>query len=309
LSGSRTTTGECDGLPVLSPYPGDWRTQLIVDSHVHVFPPELIRKRQRLLAADQTFAEMFADPAARMATADELVEEMDEGGVDVSIAMGIGWADPGLARESNDYIAEAASRHSSRILGFGVVNPALVGAAAEIERCAELGLRGIGELHPDTQGFDVSDPAVMDQVLQAVRAKDLALTVHCSEPVGHAYPGKGRNTPDKVMGLVGMASGVRLVLAHWGGGLPFYALMPEIAESLSDVYFDTAASPYLYDARVFEMAASIVGPDRIMAASDYPLMPFERVRGQIEASGLSEVDSAKVLGENAARLFGLSPGA
>ena len=69
------------------------------------------------------------------------------------------------------------------------------------------------------------------------------------------------------MGLVAMASGVRLVLAHWGGGLPFYALMPEVAESLSDVYFDTAASPFLYDAKVFETAASIVGPGHIMAAT------------------------------------------
>jgi predicted TIM-barrel fold metal-dependent hydrolase len=267
----------------------------------------MIRHRERLVAADPTFAEMFADPAARMATAEDLIADMDSGGVDVSMAMGIGWAEPGLACESNDYIGEAASRHSSRILGFGVVNPALKGAAAEIKRCAGLGLRGIGELHPDTQGFDVADPAVTDPVFEALRVENLPLTVHCSEPVGHAYPGKGRNTPEKLMGLVGMASGVRLVLAHWGGGLPFYALMPEVAESLSDVYFDTAASPFLYDAKVFETVASVFGPGRIMAASDYPLMPFERVRGQIEASGLSEIDSAAMLGGNAARLFGLPP--
>ncbi len=271
----------------------------------------MIRHRERLVAADSTFAEMFADPAARMATAEDLVADMDEGGVDVSIAMGIGWADPGLARESNDYIAEAASRYSSpnlgRILGLGVVNPALVGATREIERCSGLGLRGIGELHPDTQGFDIFDPRFMAPVLEVLRAEGLALTVHCSEPVGHAYPGKGRTTPDKLMRLVSMASGVTLVLAHWGGGLPFYALMPEVAESLSDVYFDTAASPFLYGRKVFETVSSVVGPGRIMAASDYPLMPFDRVRKQFEASGLSEVDRAAMLGGNAARLFGLSP--
>jgi predicted TIM-barrel fold metal-dependent hydrolase len=267
----------------------------------------MIRRRERLVAIDQTFAEMFADPAARMTTAEDLVADMDEGGVDVSIAMGIGWADPGLARESNDYIAEAAGRHCSRILGFGVVNPTLVGADREIERCAGLGLRGIGELHPDTQGFDIFDPRFMAPLLEVLRVEGLALTVHCSEPVGHAYPGKGSNTPEKLMGLVGMASGVRLVLAHWGGGLPFYALMPELFDSLSQVYFDTAASPFLYDVKVFRTVSSIVGLGRIMAASDYPLMPFERVRKQVEASGLSEVDRAALLGGNAARLFGLSP--
>ena len=47
--------------------------------------------------------------------------------------------------------------------------------------------------------------------------------------------------------------------AHWGGGLPFYALMPEVEDSLSNVYFDSAASPFLYDASVFPTVAGLVG--------------------------------------------------
>ncbi len=282
---------------------------MIVDSHVHLFSPEIIHRREALVATDRTFAEMYADPAARMATAEDLLGDMDEDGVDVSVAMGIGWSDPGLARESNDYMAEVVHQHPERIVGFGTVNPAgsgaAKGAANEVERCAGLGLRGIGELHPDTQGFDLADPAVMSPILDVLRAHDMALTVHCSEPVGHAYPGKGRTTPDKVMGLVAIASGVKLLLAHWGGGLPFYALMPEVAEALSNVYFDTAASPFLYDRRVFEVASAVVGPDRILAASDYPLTPYSRVRSQIDKAGLSGADRAAVLGETAAGLFGL----
>jgi predicted TIM-barrel fold metal-dependent hydrolase len=300
---SRTTTGEFDGRL------GPTRTaaNLIVDSHVHLFSPDIIRRRHELAATDRTFAEMYSDPAASMATAEDLLGDMDEDVVDISVAMGIGWSDPGLARESNDYIAEVIRRHPDRIVGFGTVNPALPGAADEVERCAALGLRGIGELHPDTQGFDLSDQAAMSPVLDMLRAHDMALTVHCSEPVGHTYRGKGRTTPDKVMGLVAIAHGVKLLLAHWGGGLPFYALMPEVAEALSDVYFDTAASPFLYDRRVFEVAPRVVQPSRILAASDYPLMRHSRVRRQVERAGLSDVDRAAVLGENAARLFGLNP--
>jgi len=125
--------------------------------------------------------------------------------------------------------------------------------------------------------------------------------------VGHMYPGKGHTTPDKVYRFIQNFPDNVIICAHWGGGLPFYALMPELFDSLSQVYFDTAASPFLYDVKVFRTVSSIVGLGRIMAASDYPLMPFERVRKQVEASGLSEVDRAALLGGNAARLFGLSP--
>ena len=263
-----------------------------------------VRGRERLAGLDRTFAEMYASPDARMATAEDLIAAMDEDGVDVAVAMGIGWTDPGLAREANDYLADSVRRYPGRIVGFGSVNPALPAledAVREAERCAGLGLAGIGELHPDTQGFDVSDRAVMAPLLDALRSLDLALAVHCSEPVGHSYPGKGHTTPDKVFGLVEIASGVRLVLAHWGGGLPFYALMPEVAESLSEVYFDTAASPYLYDRRVFDVVVGLVGPDRVMVGSDFPLMRHSRLRRQMEGGGLSATDRAALLGGNAAR--------
>ena len=85
---------------------------------------------------------------------------MDEDGVGRSVAMGFGWMDPGVAREANDYIIESASKHPNRIIGFCSVNPAWGDVAArEVERCAKLGLRGIGELHPDTQRFDIGDSA------------------------------------------------------------------------------------------------------------------------------------------------------
>ena len=148
----------------------------------------------------------------------------------------------------------------------------------------------------------------MAPVLDVVRSRDMALTMHCSEPVGHAYPGKGRVTPRRAAGLVAIAGGARLVLAHWGGGLPFYALMPEVAGMLSGVYFDTAASPFLYDGRVFAVADSLVGAERVLAASDFPLMRFGRILAQVEASPLSREAKMDILGRNAARMLGLAVG-
>ena len=106
---------------------------------------------------DATFAAILANPAARIADAPALLQAMAGDGVDHAVVMGMGWADYRVAVEANDYLIEAVSAHTNRLTGFASVNPAWGAAAVEeAERCAAAGLRGIGELHPDTQGFNVS---------------------------------------------------------------------------------------------------------------------------------------------------------
>ena len=113
-----------------------------------------------------------------------------------SVAMGIGWTDSGLARESNDYIIESARKYPGRIVGFCSVNPARgTEAAREVERCARAGLVGVGEIHADTQGFDIGDADTMRPLLEAADEYGLVITAHTSEPVGHLYQGKGHMTP------------------------------------------------------------------------------------------------------------------
>ena len=226
-----------------------------------------------------------------MATAQDLVSAMDADGVDRSVAMGIGWTDPGLAREVNDYIIESARTNSGRIVGFCSVNPAWGEAAAvEVERCAKAGLVGVGELHADTQGFDLGDADATRPLLEAADEYGLVLTVHASEPVGHLYQGKGRATPGVMMRFIENARAypnVKIVCAHWGGGLPFYALMPEVREALENVWFDTAASPFLYSSDVFSIAARLIGADKILLGSDFPLIRFRRIRSHVEESGMA----------------------
>ena len=265
---------------------------MATDFHTHIFPPDLRSRREFWLRRDATFADMFADPAAPMASAEDLIRAMDEDGVRRSAAMGMGWTDKGLARESNDYIMEAAREYPGRIIPFCSVNPAWGGgAAAEIDRCARLGAHGIGELHPDAQGFDMA--ADVRATLEAADAHRLAVTVHSSEPVGHLYPGKGNTTPRELMRLIETARAypnARIICAHWGGGLPFYALMPEVREALANVWFDTAATPFLYSRRVFSVVSALVGADKILPASDFPLIRFARIRRQIERAGMRVED-------------------
>ena len=277
---------------------------MTIDFHTHIFPPELRAQRERYLSRDATFRELFGDPGAKLATADELVEAMDRDGVSRSVVMGMGWTDPGLAREVNDYIVDSVHRRPDRLAGFAGVNPAWGGdAAKELERCAAGGLVGVGELHSDTQSYDLGDRAVMAPVMEVAAERGLMVTTHSSEPVGHQYAGKGTTRPESLWKLIVNFPEVTIVCAHWGGGLPFYGLMPEVADAMANVYFDTAASPFLYSPTVFSTVAGLVGAERILLASDYPLMSISRVRDQLEGSGLSEQAVRSISSENAARLL------
>ena len=276
----------------------------VIDFHTHAFPPWLRDGRDRYLETDATFGELFSNPRAKMPTADELVEAMDADGVDASVVMGMGWTDHGLAVEVNDYLAESARRYPGRLYGFGGVSPAWGDRAArEAERCAAAGLVGVGELHPDTQGYDIGDERAMAPLMEAARHLGLIVTTHSSEPVGHLYPGKGATRPESLWRFILAFPGVTIVCAHWGGGLPFYALMPEVEESLSNVYFDSAASPFLYSASVFPTVAALAGVERVLLGSDYPLLRARRLIDEARRTVTSEDDFAAILGGNAERLL------
>jgi predicted TIM-barrel fold metal-dependent hydrolase len=135
----------------------------------------------------------------------------------------------------------------------------------------------------------------------------LPVLVHGSEAVGHAYAGKGTTTPDQLLAFSQRFPDATCVFAHWGGGLPFYGLMPEVRRAFANVYFDSAASPLLYDRRVFDVVVRSVGVEHVLFGSDYPLLPVNQVAEQVRAT--LDVDAASsVLRGNAARLLGLIDG-
>ncbi len=275
----------------------------VVDAHVHVFPPEIIRNKERYLAKDRWFSELYRSPKARMATWEDVLTSMDGAGIARSVVFGFAWADPALCKDHNDYVIEAVRASAGRLVGLAVVSPDQPGSAAELERCLGLGLVGVGELYPDGQAFDVASSPGLMELAEVLRGWDGVMLVHSSEPVGHAYPGKGRTTPDKLYAMALALPDVRIVLAHWGGGLPFYELMPEAKEALRNVYYDTAATTYLYTFDVFPRVADIVGPQKILFGSDYPLLDQSRLLRRVRASGLQAEELRAILGANAQRVF------
>ena len=278
---------------------------VIVDFHTHLLPASFRERRADIAARDATFGALFG-AGGRMATADDLIAMMDESGVDLSVVLGFGWCDLEIAREANDCLLDAAARYPGRIAPFCSVHPGWGDdALREVERCVDAGAIGIGELHPTSQEIDLAMDESFEPLARLATERGLLVTVHGSEPVGHVYPGKGSTTPERLIGIVERFPDVHWVFAHWGGGLPFYALMPEVRAALANTSFDSAASPFLYDADVFHVASRAVGTERVLFGSDYPLLPASRVMEQARGT-LDPAAAQAVLGGNAARLLGLA---
>ena len=200
---------------------------VIIDFHTHIFPPKIEANRDEYRKRDPCFKELYANPTAKLANAEDLIASMDEDGIDVSVALNIGWLDHNLCVETNDYLMEAVAKHPGRIVGFCSIQP-LAGAAAinEVERCAKGGLRGIGELRADTQDYDLGNKTVMAPIAEVAQKYSMVVLTHSSEPVGHVYDGKGNISPKALYRFISNFPELKVVCAHWGGGLPFYALMP-----------------------------------------------------------------------------------
>lgn len=279
---------------------------MLIDFHTHLFPPDIRDHREKYCARDPWFNELYSNPRAGMASAEDLIAEMDASGVDIAVAFAYGWTDTGLIEETNSYVIDAMRRYPKRIYGMAVLQPTSgVRAVRELERCARAGMIGLGELMPHGQGYKLSDITLLMPVMEVVRQYQLLVLSHCSEPVGHSYPGKGNVSLRDIVTFLTAFPDVRFIAAHWGGGLPFYALMPEIQRITANVWYDTAATVYLYRQDIFPIVANLVGADRILFASDYGLLRQRRIIEHIAQSGLDEHAVEMVLGGNAQRLLGL----
>lgn len=280
----------------------------VIDAHTHLFPPEIVRDRTLHLDRDVWFGELFASPRIVLVTPDDLITSMDDAGIEMSVVCGWPWRDMGHCREHNDFLADVQKMHPDRIAWLATVNPASTSAPNEIERAIHRGAAGIGELNADAQGFDWENTNDLADTMDTCVRAGVPVLIHCTEPVGHAYPGKGAAIPAKILQFLEANPELRVVAAHWGGGLPFYELMPEVAELTRNVVYDSAASTFLYRFEIFPVVERLLGQARIVFGTDYPLLKQRAFLNKTLASGMPESALPDVLGGAARRVFGIGQG-
>ncbi len=294
----------------------------IIDAHVHLYPKEAS-------ADPAAWAERMGEPLwgalvtpqpgrrvqQGWADCERLLRDMDAAGVERAVLLGWYWQRHETCVWHNRYYAACVRSHPDRISAFATVQASAGEAEAitEMNRARDDGLIGLGELCPWSGGG-----SPLDEAWQAVFAHAVALNwpvnLHVTDPASRLFPGRVVTPLADIVALARQQAGLRLILAHWGGGLLFHELNAHARQALRHCVYDTAATPLLYDPAIYRAAVQAVGGNRILFGSDYPLMvfpkdqrepEFTRVLAQVREAGLDEAATAAVLGGNARQVLGL----
>ena len=277
----------------------------IIDSHVHVYPEFLRRERDRIAAREPWFELLTSSKVQKWGTAEELVAAMDEVGIESSLVTTFAFRDQGLCREMNDYVLDAARRWPGRILPLAVVSPARTGALEEAERAFDAGARGLGELFPDGQAFDLASPVWLRDLCALCEERGKFVMFHTAEQAGHKYAGKGDYGAREAAAFCRNFPSARVIFAHFGGGLWAFEAMPEMRLLLRNARYDTAAWPWLYGPEILDAIFSIGAGDKIFFGSDWPILGFQRYEKLAAQTKLSEAEKEKLFGGNVREFLGI----
>ena len=324
----------------------------IVDFHNHYYPPEYIKELQ---AGSSEFTVTFDDndnpvlhspgdinivvPGHRDIEVRQQV--LDDIGVDRQV---ITFTAPGtvvetpersvsLAQLVNDCLAKIVDERSSRFTSLATLPLNDPDASVkELERAVtDLGFKGV-MVYSNVNGVALSDRRYWPLY---ERASDLnaVIYIHPTYPVGVEAM-----TDYWLMPLVGFLfdttlataslvfsgtverfPGIRWVLAHLGGAIPFLAerldrgyyafqscrehLSRPPSEFLKNFYYDTVN----FDPNALKLAIDFAGADRILAGSDYPhqIGSLEQMVASLNKLDVTDEDRAKIMGGNASRLLSL----
>ncbi|MDR5683371.1 MAG: amidohydrolase family protein [Armatimonadota bacterium] len=292
----------------------------IVDSHVHLVTPGMVRRyasrplpiRQRALEAAQAHRmrrlgdvgeESIAEIAARWQ------RELDAHGVAAAFFIAVG--------EANEELAEFVSLNPNRFFGWGsVADPLHPDAARTVARFPQWGLRGL-KLYPPVQRFDASDRALFPLYEKAAEL-GLPVLFHFGITVAPLYDLRYAN-PLNLSAALKQFPDVTFGIAHFGAGFLRETLF--LAYHTDNVFVDTSGTnnwreyhpgnPSLES--VFSDALRAFGPQRVLFGTDTAVGPYRGhiLREQVDILQrleLSEADRALVLGGNARRLFRIGGG-
>ena len=273
----------------------------IIDVHVHLTPPEVAADRSRFLTGEGPWTDLYLTPKGRMISTGELLALMDEEGVELALVCGFPWSSEDKAKRHNEWLLAEAARRPDRLRPLAAFDVLAPWAFRHAESMLAAGHQGLGELALYDRGFGRHELDTLAALGGLCRERDRWLLMHVNEPIGPPYPGKAPLELGQVYALVLRLAGVKLILSHFGGGLPFLAAQKkEVRENLVQVRFDTAAMPYLYSPEALPMALKVLEPEHFFLGTDYPLLKPSHYRRYFAAAGLTPRETEVIMGGAAA---------
>jgi aminocarboxymuconate-semialdehyde decarboxylase len=326
----------------------------VIDMHNHLVAPDVVafleregaRYNTRITERDGQRFFVIQETArrplhARISQVEARLSDMDAEGVDVQAVSCVPFvmypevsAELGsiIARINNDALAAVCARCPDRFVPMASVplqDPSA--AALELERAAQLGLRGV-EIPPNVCGQGLDEPQ-FEVFWQAAEALHMVVCIHPFDAAPHgmlARYGLGNlvgNLYDTGLaaalliygGVLERHPALRVVLYHGGGAFPSligrldmgYRIFPECQAAIPrppstyihQFAFDTVA----FRQDMLRYLVSTYGAARLVVGSDYPLPAgLAHPVAEVKALGLDPETESAVLGGNASRLLGLA---
>jgi len=226
--------------------------------------------------------------------------EMDATGVEKAFLRA--WMRPEGVLVSNDDIAAIVQKYPDRFLGMATVDPRRpMAAVRELERAVkELGLRALHML-PWIWNLPPND-----KLYYPLFVKCIELGIPFCSQVGHTGP-LCPSEPGRPIPYIDEVALAFPELTIVGGhiGYPWTDEMIGLAVKYPNVYIDTSAHlPKYYPPQLVQFMNSR-GQDKVMFATNYPMLLFAPCMSQIEGLGLKPEVQDKFLRLNAMRVFGL----
>lgn len=238
-----------------------------------------------------------------------------------------------LARMVNDALARIVRERGDRFAALATLPMnAPEASAAELERAFHvLRFRGV-MVFSNINGVALSDPRFWP-LYERADQREAVIYIHPSFPVGVEAMTDFWLTPlvgfafDTTLaaaklvfsGVVERFPGIRWVLCHLGGAIPYLAerldrgyyafkecrehISKPPSEYLKRFYYDTVN----FDPRALRLAIDFAGADHLVAGSDYPhqIGSLKQMIASIAKLDISEEEKSGIFSGNAARLLGL----
>jgi predicted TIM-barrel fold metal-dependent hydrolase len=286
----------------------------VIDAHVHLYPSDANAdpiawghaRNEHEWVAMCTRHRKNGNPVQSFPSVADLLHEMDRADVERSVLLGWYWSHPATCAEQNRFYARCVKEHPDRLSAFATIQPASDAAEPleEMQRARDEGLIGLGELSPHAQKYVVTQEPFRAVLEQAAKWK-WPVNLHVTDPNSRDYPGRVATPLEDFVHLAREHPSNNFILAHWGGLLP---LRDASVCLLPNLFYDTAASPLLYDESVWTRMLAHVSSSHVLFGSDYPLNLYPRRQPRAELSRFiaearsGNVDS-RILRENVTKLL------
>ena len=112
--------------------------------------------------------------------AEDMLQSMDDAGVDGVVTFAIGIGEPSDYRETNQYISDTMKKHPGRIHGFMRLSPGNgpKDTLQVLEEGIKLGLKGI-KIHPLIEHCPANDKEKVYPLMEAAQHHGLTVLFHC----------------------------------------------------------------------------------------------------------------------------------